>query len=176
MTAFKYYFIFHSKKKKHSFTLWSKLEFLSSGVWWVNACWATFHLQKAAVGSFHPQECTHRPLNGCQGDVQGCSDEVAVPDSMDRYDSSRGSQISYFSLDQWISWIAVNSILHSQDHCPYRQLPLPCRWKKNEWMTRNMTNYWSCNALAALTTSGQITVAWRLLSRQELWLHQLSLW
>lgn len=63
----------------------------------------TFHLQKGVVDSFHPQEYTHRPPDGCQEDAHGWCDKAAVSDSTDRYDSSGGSQISYFSLDRWIS-------------------------------------------------------------------------
>lgn len=110
-------------------TIWSKIKLLSSGVWWVNAWRVTSNLQKGVVDSFHPLEHTHRPHNGWQEDVQGWTDEVAVPDSTDRCDSSGGSQISYFYPDQWISWNAVNSTLCSQHHCPYWLRPFPCRWK-----------------------------------------------
>lgn len=106
-----------------------KLELVSSGEWWVNAWWVTFHLQMGVVDSFHPQEYTHTLCNGCQEDAQSWIDEVAVSDSTDRYDSSGGNQISYFSLHPWISCTAANSFLCSCDRRPYRQHSFPCRWK-----------------------------------------------
>lgn len=90
--------------------------------------------------------------------------------------AAEAARYHIFLPDQWISkklckWHSTIPRSSSQSAAPFSLAD-----EKAECVTTSMTNYPQRNALAVLTTPGQITVVLRLLSTLELWLHQLALW